>query len=293
MLVLSGHAGPVVDLTFSPDGQWLASASRDGSVRLWDLHHGAMIRQFTSAMRHACAVAFDAAGHELAIGYAEPHGRVERWAPLGDRPIDVWAAHAHSTRTLAYSPRQPFLATGGDDQFVKLWTISERYPGYRTLSPRRHQPVQALAYSPDGQLLAVVTTRPATVRLYQAERQRLHDGYQFQQSWAHSIAFAPDRSSVACGLDDFVAIWPIKGKRTVPTRFHAHQGAILGVAYRPEGRGYISAGADGLARMWDAEGRCERTYDWQAGELCSLAIAPHGMVAAVGGAESIVLWDLE
>jgi hypothetical protein len=46
-------------------------------------------------------------------------------------------------------------------------------------------------------------------------------------------------------------------------------------------------------KHWSLTGELLRTIDWQIGELGAVAIAPDGLTAAVGGAEDIVVWDLE
>jgi WD40 repeat protein len=68
---------------------------------------------------------------------------------------------------------------------------------------------------------------------------------------------------------------------------------VLGVAFLPDGHSLISAATDGLVKHWSLEGRLLNTMDWQIGELGAVAIAPDGLTAAVGGAEKIVVWDLE
>jgi WD40 repeat protein len=65
------------------------------------------------------------------------------------------------------------------------------------------------------------------------------------------------------------------------------------VAFLPDSQSLLSAATDGLVKHWSLTGELLRTIDWQIGELGAVAIAPDGLTAAVGGAEDIVVWDLE
>ena len=48
VIELSGHSGLVVALAYSPDGRTLASASADGTARLWDLNTGKLTAMLQS-----------------------------------------------------------------------------------------------------------------------------------------------------------------------------------------------------------------------------------------------------
>ena len=69
MLPLIGHTGPVTALTFSPDGERLASASRDGTVRLWDppIEHAIRV----VGKKPPLAVIFDGKSRQLLVGTEE------------------------------------------------------------------------------------------------------------------------------------------------------------------------------------------------------------------------------
>lgn len=295
MIELRGHTRPVVALAYAPDGRTLVSASQNGDVRLWDVAAGRQSHVLHANWERAYSIAFAPDGREFAIGFGGTRGVVERqvFPPSSER--EMWAANSRATRALAYSVDGRTLVTAGNDLPVKRWRLDPLYvlstpePSFRaTVSP-----VDALAVSPGGELLVTLTSKPATLRLYNFTSRRLQKSYQFSVTWGYTVAFAPDGTVVACGLDGHIALWSVAPKKKAPFRWQAHAGSVLGVAYLPDGSGLLTCGADGLVKSWDLAGNLRRSYDWRVGELYSLAVAPDGLTAAVGGAEVIALWDLE
>jgi WD40 repeat protein len=110
---------------------------------------------------------------------------------------------------------------------------------------------------------------------------------------AHSLAIDFSASRFACGLEPDIALVASGARTQICARWPAHRGAVLGVAFLPHGQSLLSAATDGLVKHWSLSGELIRSIDWQIGELGAVAIAPDGLTAAVGGAEDIVVWDLE
>src|SRR6266566_4414586 len=104
MIELTGHKGPVVALAYSPDGRTLASASADGTARLWDLTTGTLTATLQSPAARAYCVAFSPDGKSLAVGFGGPRGLVQLWDLDPLRRRESWAAHDYNTRGLVFSP---------------------------------------------------------------------------------------------------------------------------------------------------------------------------------------------
>jgi WD40 repeat protein len=146
--------------------------------------------------------------------------------------------------------------------------------------------VQALAYSPNGAILATGSA-DGTARLWNPSDPTADPvvlpGH---ESVVHAVAFSPDGTTLATGsLDGPARLWDLTALEAAPLVLHGHEGGVLSVAFSPDGTTLATGSTDGTARLWNLS---DRTADpvvlrGHAGWVHAVAFSPDGTTLATGG----------
>jgi len=189
---LAGHTAPVVSLAVSPDGQWLASASWDHTVRLWPLGGGAP-RVLEGNSQNVNGVAFSPDGRDLLSAGYDTTLRI--W------PISGGAATVRNLPTplnaVAVAPDGEIVAGGADGKIYFLSPQGEMLGDAQVAAT----PVIALAVSKDGNLVAAAGIR-GSVALIERKTRKVQKTLVGPGLPVWSVAFFPDNRTLLTGGND-------------------------------------------------------------------------------------------
>lgn len=264
--ILVGHAQRVTAIAWHPSGQILASASWDGTVRLWTVD-GTPIHVLNGHVGEVNCVDWNPEGTQLASAGA--NGTIRLWNPDGTN-AGLLRSHRNHVFCLAYSPDGKMLASaGGDilppdengnpgDNAIRLWNLAEKRV---VASMEGHDlSVQCLAWRPDGLELAS------------------GGGNVFRSQ-------GPTRKDSGT-----LRLWGIDGTAG-PVLTGDHRG-INALAWRPDGRQIVFGGRDETLWSWepDQPGQIKK-FTIHGTDINSIVWNSEGSQLLTTNRESMVQWE--
>jgi WD40 repeat protein len=254
-IVKAGHTGEVWGIATSPDGRWIATASHDLTVKLWDAQTMKLVRTLEGHRGVVWSVAFSPDSKYLASSSAEPgSGTVKVWEVATGRQHRHFRGHQQLVVGLAFHPSRPLLASSSLDGSVFLWDLE----GGKSVGQVHQfgQAVYSVAFRPDGRWLAAACL-DSHVALWDLTK-------------VPSCATPPSQL--------------LKG----------HTTGVYAVGFSADGR-YLASGAEqGVIMLWDAQSFAPlTTLRGGTGQIRCVTFSRDGqLLAGAAYVAPTIVWDL-
>lgn len=327
---LDGHRSSISEVLYSPNGKFVATASLDGTVRLWNAGGGSL-RSFTLGPNPVVtAMALSPDGETLAAG-----GPIDsRWGKCGvklfstrsgelldqltDPTLPAKQAYGLDSRhpyrnvdALEFSSDGALLAVAAwidrsNTDAIDIWNVRSG----KKVAELRHEDatseVLRMAFSPDNRLL-YEARKDAVIRTWNIAEQSIQSGFVAdahqpgeKHPWITAAVFPPDHETIVTSGAATLIVWDLaagKALRTIPTP-GPQTGRWMGIS--PDGR-YVATsellyvgdlGSDTI-RMWDLlTGRQVYVFEPQDARATCFAFSPDNRRLASGtDAGTTLLWD--
>ncbi len=317
---VKGHTSPITLLAFAPEAAALASGATDGVLKVWDLKSPDGVRTLEASDTSASRLVFSRDGRQLATA-----GRtIGLWDVRTRAPIRIFGGDGpdqdgpRQSTCLALAPDGTRMATGGRGARVVLWELAtgralrtlegmppEFYgppsPHYALSTPQLKRIVGALAFSPDGTLLAVgYGNRTGFIGDYR-QVVRVWDVRTGQDSRVLHVAntvsmlqFSADGVTLRAACHDgTVRSWKVGNWEPAGTL--TADEAIASAAIAPDETLLAAGLTNGTIVLWErATGREVRRVNGHPGGVPAMAFTPDGRTLATssGSDRALKFWDV-
>ncbi len=292
-LTWRAHHSVVAAIEFSPDEQYLATASWDGVIKMWRTADCTLL--WTSpAVDAIIGLAFSPDGRALASGGTD--GQIRLWDVASGELLQTLSDHTSAVFCVAWSPDGEFLVSAGHDAQIRLWAAGADLPGIRPTPVQtlmgHSSPVRGLAFSPDGRTLASASW-DRSVRLWDVRNGAQKESIPIQAR-AEGLVWSQDGRYLASGeLNRAFWVWDVEQHKQ-RTSFYGKMAPVRALAFSPDSSTLDTACEDGSMQVWDmTTGQCVRSWQSFARSVSDVAWSPDSAQIASGGNDGLVtIWDV-
>ncbi|WP_413200687.1 hypothetical protein [Nostoc piscinale] len=320
----AAHDGAIPSLTFSPDGQTLATTGNDNITKLWQVHRrwltvlnghqdaaitvnfhpdgkqvvsagignflyfwslkGNLLSTANTNQRSVYGISFSRDGEKIAS--AGDDNTIRLWDANG-KALRILRGHKDSVNNVSFSRDGEKIASASDDQTAKLWRLDGKE--LKTFKGHKGR-VLGVSFSPDGKIVAT-SGDDQTVKLWGVDAKELRT-LQEHTDRVWNVKFSPDGKTIAsASADGTIKLWSLKGK--LIKTLYGHTAAVLDVSFSPDGKVIASASSDKTIKLWQLDGTLITTLRGHQSEVNAVNFSPDGQFLASAGKDKLVLlWNV-
>jgi WD40 repeat protein len=281
---IAAHPNKANDFALLQAGAQAASVGDEGSLKLWNLADGSLVRETKAS--EAALVTVAARGDNQQLAAADAQGRLYLWNAAGEPTTQFKTSSP--IHDLRYSTDNLKLVAACEESRLRFYNPLDGALLYELTTP---QPVRRAVFTTDNaRVLAADAAGGATLWKYASPTAtRTLAGHGGR---VYAASFSPDGKQIAsASADQTVRIWDAATGAQVK-QFSGHVGAVYALAYSADGAFLVSCGADNTVRLWDVLGGRQLKQLDMANTVYALAFHNDGRrVAAAGLDKTIRLID--
>lgn len=291
---LSGHRDVVVNISFSPDGSKIASASWDKTVKIWS-KSGEKIHTLQGHEDSLWNVIFSPDSQQIVSSSRD--NTVKVWN-LAGQELQTLRGHDDWVVGMSFSPDGKTLATGSWDNTIKLWRKDSngRFESSPYKTFRGHKSgIFSVIWSPDGQQI-VSAGRENTIKIWSKEGEELQT-LSGHKNWIFCLSFSPDGQQLAsASRDGTVKLWRKDSNgnfASLPYKtLQSHKAAVFGVSFSPDGSKIATASWDKTVKLWNKDGQEILTLEGHQDAVWSAVWSPDSQTLATASEDTMVkIWN--
>ena len=300
----TGHDAPVHSAIFSPCGQYLATATLDNEVRVWDTYNESLVMTPATYEGDRLRLAYDPDG---TLRIANIHeDKVEIWDVSQQEKLDTFDSRGTTTTAARFSTDGTQFAIANTRGNLQLWKVENL--STVALFPEYRPSAYSVTFSQDSKTLVSSywgTTGKVFWNVESRKTQRIFPSLTERSSLRRTATLCPLDELLAAETGDAnIKVWNIDSE-TLVAELTEHESHVISFNFSPIGKYLVSAGTKGELFVWDVE-HWEKQHSltpdenedvgqarWRMGDK-RVAFHPDGkQVAAISYNDKARIWDVE
>ncbi|MCB0548195.1 MAG: hypothetical protein KDD19_11485 [Phaeodactylibacter sp.] len=309
-----GHGADITRVRISPDGQFLATASQDNTVKLWLLATNQYLRTFHNVHGHTRRVndiAFSPDSRRIISASAD--GKLIEWSVETGQCLQVFRGHEGPVTSVAYHPDGKRVLSTSEDESTREWSVesgkmirsyhsSGRITGMEKVDAKEaenkkanQEPFQVVAYFKGGRSV-LASSANGNLKEWSTENGTLLG--EFKERGVTTLAFSPCGKKILTGSQNGnLKEWSIDTRELLHDFRPAKEKdkPILEVAYSPTGKDILAAGFDDDVHEWSVKGQEEdlecfetQVFRGHARQVTTVVFHPNGKEFFSGSRDATV-----
>ncbi len=284
---LEGHGDVVTRVKYSPNGQTLASASWDKTVKIWRAD-GTLLHTLTGHTDAVWSVNYSPNGKFIISASRDKTAKI--WRVEDGTEVTTLNFDTDWVACIGFSPDNEMVATIGWNGTIKLWNLK----GEQLKSFQTHQaPVMAIHINPNPRMGGMIATasRDGTAKVWNFDGKELLT-LRGHKDWVMYVNFSFDgQTLVTASKDKTAKLWNLQGQELATLEGHTE--TIGSAVFSRDGETIATAGFDKTVRLWNRKGEQLQILKGHRNAVWGVNFSKYGQILASSGEDGTIrLWNV-
>ncbi|EAZ89725.1 WD40 domain-containing protein [Crocosphaera chwakensis] len=282
---LEGHEDVITRVKYSPDGQTLATASWDKTLKIWQ-PDGTLLHTLKGHSDAVWSVNYSPNGEYLVSASRDKTAKI--WRVKDGQELTTLKVNQDWVACVGFSSDGQIIATMGWHGIIYLWNLQGELI---TSFPTHKAPVVAIHVNPQTKMVATAS-RDGTAKIWNFQGQELAT-LRGHQDWVMYVNFSLDGQTLITGSKDKTArLWDLKGNELATMQ--GHTDTVGSAVFSRDGQTIATAGFDQTVRLWNRQGKLLQTLQGHTDAVWGVNFNNDDSVLASSGEDGTVrLWSLK
>lgn len=289
MLFPLGHSLEISSSVYSKDGEKILSASRDLTIKEWDVESGLCLKTFSGHKAWVRSAIYSSDGKKILSASFDK--TIKEWDVESGQLLKTYIGHRAYVNSAVYSVDKKRILSASDDGTIIVWDVESGQCLKTFIGHAKN--VNSVVYSGDGK--KILSAWDDTIKEWDVESGQCLKTFMGHGSTVNNAVYNVDKKRILSASDDgTIKEWDVESELCVKT-FTGHADGVRSAVYSGDGKRILSASNDYTVKEWDIKsGQCLKTFPGHNKEVTSAVYSnDRKKILSASWDQTIKEWDVE